>query len=133
MRDEFVVHDLEHGTFWFAYDAAALDADQVEVLVTALPDNGVMTPYVGLESPVVVTVWEAQLALDGGDDPRLALFLEEYADGVTAPEPFATCAGGATPADIAELALPTDVEAGWGPCTPRRATTEPVIARSSST
>lgn len=111
VRDEFVVHDLEHGTFWFAYDADAVDADEIETLAATLPDNGVMTPYVGLESPVVVTVWGAQLALEGVDDPRLALFLAEYAGGVTAPEPLASCAGGASPAELAELALPTDVEA----------------------
>lgn len=112
VRDEFVVHDLEHGTFWFTYDADALDADEVATLAAALPDNGVMTPYVGLGSPAVVTVWGTHLALDGVDDPRLALFLDEYAGGVTAPEPFASCAGGASPAEISDLALPTDVTAG---------------------
>ncbi len=112
VRSEFIVHDLEHGTFWFAYDADALDDGEVATLAAALPDNGVMTPYVGLQAPVVVTVWEAQLALDGVDDPRLGLFLEEYAGGVTAPEPAASCAGGASPEEIADLALPTDVTAG---------------------
>ncbi len=112
VRDEYVVHDLEHGAFWFAYDAAAVDDDEVAALAARLPENGVMTPYEGLDAPVVVTVWENQLALDGVDDPRLPLFLEAFAGGVTAPEPFASCAGGATPADIAELALPTDVRTG---------------------
>lgn len=112
VADEFIVHDLEHGTFWFAYDADALDAAEVAALADQLPQNGVMTPYPGLDAPVVVTVWEAQLALTGADDPRLPLFLEEYADGVTAPEPFASCAGGATPDEIADLALPTDVVEG---------------------
>ncbi|WP_323791069.1 DUF3105 domain-containing protein [Nocardioides sp.] len=110
VRDEFIVHDLEHGTFWFAYDPEALDSAEVESLADQLPQNGVMTPYPGLDAPVVVTVWEAQLALAGADDPRLPLFLEAYADGVTAPEPFASCAGGATPEEIADLALPTDVQ-----------------------
>lgn len=65
-----------------------------------------------LDAPVVVSVWEAQLALSGVDDPRLGLFLDEFAGGVTAPEPLASCAGGASLADIEELGLPTDVEQG---------------------
>lgn len=112
VRDEFLVHDLEHGAFWFAYDAEALGDDEVAALAAQLPQNGVMTPYAGLDAPVVVTVWEAQLALDGVDDPRLPLFLDEYADGATAPEPFASCAGGATPDAIADLPFPTDITTG---------------------
>jgi hypothetical protein len=112
VRDEYVVHDLEHGAFWFAYDAEALDDDDVASLAERLPANGVMTPYAGLDAPVVVTVWEARLALDGADDPRLDLFLEEYAGSPAAPEPMASCAGGATPEQIDQLALPTDVTTG---------------------
>ena len=48
-----------------------------------------MSPYDGLPGPVVVTVWGRQLALDGPDDPRLELFLREFGDGHTSPEPFA--------------------------------------------
>ena len=36
----------------------------VEVLAAVLPDNGIMSPREDLPSPVVVTVWGAQLALD---------------------------------------------------------------------
>ena len=42
----------------------------------------------------VVTVWGTQLQLDGADDRRLGLFLEEYGDGHTAPEFGASCRGG---------------------------------------
>ena len=53
-----------------------------------------MSPREDLPSPVVVTVWGAQLALDGVRDERLGLFLEEYGDGHTAPEFGVTCNGG---------------------------------------
>ena len=53
-----------------------------------------MSPREGLPSPVVVTVWGVQLQLDGADDRRLGLFLEEYGDGHTAPEFGVTCQGG---------------------------------------
>ncbi len=103
LPDENAVHDLEHGTFWFTYDADVLAADEVQALAAQLPENGIMSPYEGLDAPVVVTVWERQLALTGADDPRLALFLDEYAGGQTAPEPLASCAGGATPDELTGL------------------------------
>lgn len=93
VQDENAVHDLEHGAVWITYDPSLGD-DDVATLEDALPQNGIMSPYDGLPAPVVVTVWGTQLALDGADDPRLAEFVEEYDDGVTAPEPFASCAGG---------------------------------------
>ena len=93
VRDENAVHDLEHGSVWVTHDPG-LSADEVEQLAAQLPDNGIMSPREGLSSPVVVTVWGAQLRLDGADDARLGLFLEEYGDGRTAPELGVTCEGG---------------------------------------
>ena len=93
VRDENAVHDLEHGTVWITHDPD-LSADDVEALAAQLPGNGIMSPRDGLPSPVVVTDWGAQLQLDGADDGRLGLFLEEYGDGHTAPEFGVTCQGG---------------------------------------
>ncbi|MBB6626193.1 DUF3105 domain-containing protein [Nocardioides sp. KIGAM211] len=95
VRDENAVHDLEHGGVWITYDPD-LDAADVATLEAALPEDGIMSPYDGLPAPVVVTVWERQLRLTGADDPRLALFVAAFGDGHTAPEPFASCAGGLT-------------------------------------
>ena len=92
VRDENAVHDLEHGSVWITYDPDA-DVD-VAALAEALPQNGILSPYDGLDAPVVVTVWGRQLELDGADDPRLELFIETLGGGETAPEPFASCAGG---------------------------------------
>ena len=93
VRDENAVHDLEHGSVWITHDAD-LSAGELEALAAQLPDNGIMSPRAGLPSPVVVTVWGAQLQLDGADDERLGLFLEEYGDGHTAPEFGVSCQGG---------------------------------------
>ncbi len=93
VREENAVHDLEHGTVWITHDPD-LSADDVEELAAQLPDNGILSPREGLPSPVVVTVWGAQLQLDGAHDARLGLFLEEYGDGHTAPELGVTCHGG---------------------------------------
>ena len=93
VRNENAVHDLEHGAVWIAY-APDLGRADVATLAAALPDNGLLSPYDGLPAPVVVTVWGRQLALTGADDPRLKLFVDAFSDGHTAPEPFASCAGG---------------------------------------
>jgi hypothetical protein len=93
VRDENAVHDLEHGSVWITHDPD-LSADDVEELAAQLPDNGIMSPREDLPAPVVVTVWGVQLRLDGADDERLGLFLEEYGDGHTAPEVGVSCEGG---------------------------------------
>lgn len=93
VRDEAAVHDLEHGTVWITYDPD-LDPDDVAALEDALPNNGILSPYAGLDAPVVVTVWGRQLELDGAHDPRLGLFVRTFGGGATAPEPSASCAGG---------------------------------------
>ncbi|GAA1155561.1 DUF3105 domain-containing protein [Nocardioides aquiterrae] len=92
VRDENAVHDLEHGSVWITYDPDA--GVDVAALEEALPQNGLLSPYDGLDAPVVVTVWGRQLELDGADDPRLELFIDTLGGGETAPEPFASCAGG---------------------------------------
>jgi hypothetical protein len=99
IREENAVHDLEHGSVWITYDAAKLDDDDIATLAAALPDNGIMSPYPGIPAPVVVTVWGRQLLLTGADDPRLELFIDEYAGSSTAPEPFFSCDGGISPED----------------------------------
>jgi hypothetical protein len=93
VRDENAVHDLEHGATWLTYDPS-LGADEIASMVAQLPQNSIASPYEGLPSPVVVTVWGRQLQLTGPDDPRLRLFVETFGDGHTSPEPFASCAGG---------------------------------------
>jgi len=93
VREENAVHDLEHGAVWLSYDPDLADGD-VAHLADRLPQNGIMAPYPGLSAPVVVTVWGRQLSLDGAGDRRLELFLQRYGGGETAPEAFASCAGG---------------------------------------
>lgn len=104
VRDENAVHDLEHGTVWITHDPA-LSADDVTTLAEQLPANSILSPREELPAPVVVTVWGVQLQLDGADDKRLGLFLEEYGDGHTAPEFGASCEGG-TPDPTGELPEP---------------------------
>lgn len=93
VREENAVHSLEHGTVWIAHDPGLPEGD-IDVLAEKLPDEGILAPHDELDAPVVVTVWGAQLELDGADDPRLDLFIDEYGDGHTSPEAMASCVGG---------------------------------------
>lgn len=93
LRDENVLHSLEHGTVWITY-APGLPEDGVEELADVLPPEGILSPHPEQDAPVVITVWGRQLEVDDADDPRLELFVREYGDGLTAPEPAASCAGG---------------------------------------
>ena len=85
------------------YNVAVSEADGKVVFLHKIVPGGADRSYgihvaqlAGLPSPVVVTVWGAQLQLDGPDDRRLELFLAEYGDGHTAPELGVTCEGGTT-------------------------------------
>ena len=101
VRNENAVHDLEHGTVWISY-RPGLDAADVAALARAAArqrhPRAVRRPAGAgrghrLGRPA---------AADGADDPRLALFLAGFSDGHTAPEPFASCAGGIDEADADE-------------------------------
>jgi hypothetical protein len=94
--DEYVVHDLEHGAVWLAYDPDLPEADvavihdlaraNAKVIATSYPD-------LAAGEAVVATAWARQLRLDAVDDPRLAEFVDQYQDGSHAPESGSSCVG----------------------------------------
>lgn len=97
--NENAVHDLEHGAVWITYDADALSAEDVTKLQSIGTDPQylgymVVSPYVGLPAPVVISAWGYQLALDDVNDPALTQFITKYLLASTAPEPGAQCTGG---------------------------------------
>ncbi|WP_253202046.1 DUF3105 domain-containing protein [Subtercola sp. PAMC28395] len=94
---ENAVHDLEHGAVWVTYDASQVTADQLATLRAALPTTYiVLSPFVGLPSPVVASAWGAQIQLTGVSDARLADFIKTYWQSPNSPEPGAACTGGIT-------------------------------------
>ncbi|WP_019588459.1 DUF3105 domain-containing protein [Deinococcus apachensis] len=91
----YAVHSLEHGAVWITY-RPDLDAEGV-VALKGLVDGRpytLLSPYEGLPSPVVISAWNAQLAVDTATDGRLKAFLDKYEQGPTAPERGAACSGG---------------------------------------
>lgn len=97
--DEMVVHDLEHGAIWIAYDPDLDDAERSALSsLVAEQAKVTATPLAGIDSPLVVSAWGRQLPLDSVDDPRLMQFVETYRNSENAPEPHAACQGVGEPA-----------------------------------
>jgi Protein of unknown function (DUF3105) len=103
--DEMLVHDLEHGAVWIAYDPG-LDETQLTALSELVAGEAkvVATPLEGLESPLVASAWARQLPLESVDDPRLQQFIDTYRNSADAPEPDASCQGTGDPAVTAPAA-----------------------------
>jgi hypothetical protein len=95
VRDENAVHSLEHGAVWITY-SPDLPQDQVTELQNLAQSQTfiLVSPYSGLDSPVVASAWGKQVALDGADDPDLESFIKAYRQGPQTPEPGAVCTGG---------------------------------------
>jgi hypothetical protein len=92
--NENAVHALEHGAVWVTYDPG-LDAAQLETLKTHLPSSYVvLSPYVGLPTPIVLSAWNTQLRVRDANDARIPQFFEEYWRSQHVPEPGALCSGG---------------------------------------
>ena len=93
-QNENAVHSLEHGAVWVTYDPDALSEEEVQTLRDALPSTyAVLSPYPELPAPVVISAWNAQVQLDGVDDPRLKQFISKFWKSASAPEPGAPCTG----------------------------------------
>jgi hypothetical protein len=93
--NENAVHSMEHGAVWITYDASKVSGSQLSTLKSLLPSTySVLSPYVGLDSPIVVSAWNHQLKVDSADDKRIPQFIEEYWRSQNAPEPNAACTGG---------------------------------------
>ncbi len=101
IREENVVHSLEHGAVWIAYRPDLSDS-QVETLRQLVRSERnrqaepliVLAPKPVLESPIMATAWRVQLELDSADDERLAAFVAKYQRGPLTPEPQANCVNG---------------------------------------
>ncbi|WP_127819000.1 DUF3105 domain-containing protein [Microbacterium sp. CPCC 204701] len=92
--NENAVHSLEHGAVWVTYDADEVTGEELDTLESQLPSSYVvLSPYEGLDSPIVLSSWNHQLKLDSADDERIGQFFEEYWRSQNVPEPGASCTG----------------------------------------
>lgn len=95
VRTENMVHSLEHGTVWIAYNPTEVSADAINTLklkVAGKPYT-MMSPYPGLDKPISLQSWGHQLKLTDANDPRIDDFiaaLRTNPNGVY-PEVGASC------------------------------------------
>jgi len=92
--NENAVHALEHGAIWVTYDPAAVSSDELAALEDQLPSSYVvLSPYDGLDSPIVLSAWNNQLKIDSADDERIGEFFTAFWRSQASPEPNAGCSG----------------------------------------
>ncbi|MDT0318896.1 DUF3105 domain-containing protein [Streptomyces millisiae] len=97
IANENAVHSLEHGAVWVTYNDAAAEADIATLSErVSATSYTLMSPKPDQESPIVLTAWGNQLALDTADDPRVETFFNTFVQGAQTPEPGAACTGGLT-------------------------------------
>lgn len=97
--DEFAVHSLEHGAVWIAYDSTkVLGADVQTLKAFAAHDHVIVSPYTGMDTPITLVAWEHRLEVPTASDPRIAQFVDEFANGSQAPERGSACRGVGQPA-----------------------------------
>ena len=94
VRNENMVHALEHGAVWIAYNPEQVTGAALQSLTDRVEgqDYLMLSPYPGLDSPVSLQSWGHQLKVPSADDPRIdqfirALRLNQY----TYPEVGASC------------------------------------------
>jgi hypothetical protein len=94
VRHENAVHSLEHGAVWITYNPDEIQDADIDTLAALVKNQSgrMMSPYVGLDSPISIQSWGHQLKVDSADDPRI----EQFADLLTlnnefTPEPGASC------------------------------------------
>jgi hypothetical protein len=88
--NERAVHSLEHGAIWITYRPDLSEGDVDSLRSHARRAEVIVSPYPGLDSPVVVTAWGVQMPVESADDERIDEFVR-YFINQTAPENLATC------------------------------------------
>ncbi|MFE7718816.1 DUF3105 domain-containing protein [Nocardia rhizosphaerihabitans] len=94
VRTENMVHSLEHGAVWIAYNPDKVNAEDRAALAARVQDRPytVMSPIPGMDHPISLQSWGHQLKLDSADDPRIDQFIVALRENpYTTPEPGATC------------------------------------------
>ncbi len=77
VRSENLVHSLEHGAVWIAYDPDRVTGAALDTLKDKVDGDQymVMSPYPGLDQPISLQSWGHQLKLSDANDPRIDQFI----------------------------------------------------------
>ncbi|PPK64795.1 DUF3105 domain-containing protein [Actinokineospora auranticolor] len=94
VRNENMVHALEHGSVWIAYNPDKVQGEQLDKLKTRVDGKPymVMSPYPGLDKPISLQSWGHQLKVDSADDERVDQFIKSLrTNSYLTPEPGGRC------------------------------------------
>lgn len=94
VRNENMVHPLEHGAIWIAYNPATIAAGDLDKLKALVENKSymVMSPYTDLTTPISLQAWAHQLQLDSASDPRIEQFVTALrTNQFVTPEYGASC------------------------------------------
>jgi hypothetical protein len=94
VRNENMVHALEHGAVWIAYNADRVSGPALQALVRRVQGQPytMLSPYPDLPTPISLQAWGHQLKISSADDPRIDHFLQALrANPYTSPEPGSPC------------------------------------------
>lgn len=94
VRNENMVHSLEHGAVWIAYNPDLVQGPAVQALENRVrgTDYMMMSPYPGLDQPISLQSWGHQLKLADANDPRIDQFIQSLRQNqYTHPEVGASC------------------------------------------
>jgi len=95
VRSENMVHALEHGSVWIAYNPDKISGDALKMLSTKIDGQpySLMSPYPNLDQPISLQSWGHQLKLSDPNDPRIDEFIQSLrSNQYQYPEPGASCA-----------------------------------------
>lgn len=94
VRSENMVHPLEHGAVWIAYNPDQITGDPLDKLKKRADGQEftMLSPYPGLDKPISLQSWGHQLKLDSADDERIDQFIQSLRrNQYTYPEVGAPC------------------------------------------
>ncbi|WP_017975692.1 DUF3105 domain-containing protein [Actinopolyspora halophila] len=94
IRTENIVHSLEHGAVWVAYQPDELSKPAVDELRQRVEGEQymLMSPVPTLDRPISLQSWGHQLKLERVDDPRIDQFITALrTNRFTYPEVGASC------------------------------------------
>lgn len=94
VRNENMVHSLEHGAVWIAYHPERVSGPELQALVGRVQGQPytMLSPYPDLPAPISLQAWGYQLRVDDAQDPRIGQCLQALrANPYTSPEAGSPC------------------------------------------
>lgn len=94
VRNENMVHPLEHGAIWIAYNPDTIDSGDLDILKGLVDGQPYMmlSPYPNLPSKISLQAWEHRLQVDSATDERVMQFITALRQNTSVyPEIGATC------------------------------------------